>query len=520
VNWTSARNIYVILLVLFLLYDLRLFLLLQHESISANKKGNLNAVVQLESDLQSLTWNLRRNDMKQVIEPNEKGEDIRLGAEKQVEKHTRVTAMDQVLNLKNEQISRLTVAKLDDKSVSEATPVVHIFHTRFMQLQPDLLDLGEARLRLFETFCLPSMVHQTTNSFIWIIRTDPQLHIDLRKRMINLIKPYGNILLVANNANPFGNFRNWNATSADEFQPENVWSGSLTLLMQYHALAQTHVLIETRLDADDGLNVDFAKSVQDEAIRLAITEESSKLSANEFYKGITEYSQDKARNALPEADPKPPRKGSLVPPNSLMFFCTSEHYEWHYDGSDASGRLLSRLEDYCITPGLTIARSPTFHRVFKHIDHTLIATAVEECRSPTETNCIFWNRNLIPGAIRARTPTSAGMKYVGIDLTNETMKEEQLGHVIKIEESAREKWSLLEDRVAIQRKDATIIKDYLLTHMREIALDNIRGQCTLDHSCKDIAMQRLLRLSESSASNSSIEAISLVDEEFHLFIGF
>jgi hypothetical protein len=84
-----------------------------------------------------------------------------------------------------------------------------LVNSRFQQHDKNLTALGEARLELFETFCLPSMVHQTiqpkNNSnlyqFIWIIKIDPKLDLRLKKKMVQLLKPYPNFFLVGSNNN-------------------------------------------------------------------------------------------------------------------------------------------------------------------------------------------------------------------------------------------------------------------------------------------------------------------------------
>jgi len=80
-------------------------------------------------------------------------------------------------------------------------PLVHIVNTRFMQEQGHLKALGRARLYLFQTFCLPSMVQQSTQQFLWIIKTDPQLDPTLLRELIATVEPYPNIYLVASNKN-------------------------------------------------------------------------------------------------------------------------------------------------------------------------------------------------------------------------------------------------------------------------------------------------------------------------------
>ncbi len=78
--------------------------------------------------------------------------------------------------------------KLDFKNV------VHIVHTRFMQNQPDLIHLAKARLELFQTVCLPSMSNQTTQNFVWIILTDPNLIESIKEEMVQLLTPYQNYI--------------------------------------------------------------------------------------------------------------------------------------------------------------------------------------------------------------------------------------------------------------------------------------------------------------------------------------
>ncbi len=86
-------------------------------------------------------------------------------------------------------------------------PLIHIVQSRFMQEQGPLETLGMARLKLFESFCLPSMVQQTSQNFFWIIKTDPQFTTTAAfGRLFELVKPHHNIYLVASNTNfVFGN---------------------------------------------------------------------------------------------------------------------------------------------------------------------------------------------------------------------------------------------------------------------------------------------------------------------------
>ncbi|KAI2489632.1 rhamnosyl transferase [Fragilaria crotonensis] len=109
---------------------------------------------------------------------------------------------------------------------SDKAPV-QVIQTRFMQFQPHLLALGEARLKIFATFCLPSILAQSSKKFLWLIRADPDLDPALKDPLIAMIQQYPNILLVGSNQNPEG-FRH--RASVVDITPSNVWSGSYELL--------------------------------------------------------------------------------------------------------------------------------------------------------------------------------------------------------------------------------------------------------------------------------------------------
>ena len=131
--------------------------------------------------------------------------------------------------------------------------VVHVIQTRFMQFQPNLLELGRARLRLFQAVTLPSVTQQSNQDYLWIIRTDPQLAPELRDELIASVAAFENIILVGSNDNPEG-FKTLDCI-ADMLQQQErddpIWSGSFATVQSYHDVAQNHIVLETRLDADD-----------------------------------------------------------------------------------------------------------------------------------------------------------------------------------------------------------------------------------------------------------------------------
>ncbi len=205
--------------------------------------------------------------------------------------------------------------------------VVHVIQTRFMQFQPHLIELGRARLKLFQTITLPSVVQQTTaNELLWIIRTDPNLDTELRDTLFNMVQEYDNIILVGSNDNPEG-FK-CSDCIADMFHNstfEPIWSGSIETVLSYWEAAQIYPLLETRLDADDALLLDYCEILQ----------------------------ADAAQNLQTSKQP------------SWKVWCPQNHVEWQYtspwtsrdDNSNTTGAVFGSLiglrTGHCVTAGLT-----------------------------------------------------------------------------------------------------------------------------------------------------------------------
>ena len=81
-------------------------------------------------------------------------------------------------------------------------PLIHIVQSRFMQEQGPLETLGMARLKLFQVFCLPSMIQQSSQDFFWIIKTDPKFtKTAVFDSLVRLVRPHDNIYVVASNKN-------------------------------------------------------------------------------------------------------------------------------------------------------------------------------------------------------------------------------------------------------------------------------------------------------------------------------
>jgi hypothetical protein len=355
----------------------------------------------------------------------------------------------------------IDIASALDSSSAAEWPLVHIVHTRFMQEQSQLHALAWARLGLFEVFCLPTMIQQTSQRFIWILQADPNLDAAIMNRLKALLEPYPNFFLVLSNKNFRINRKfpgAWRGgAEAQELQRVNILTGSRTLLEQVMADSESKHVLETRLDADDGLHIDLINHIQERAI---------------------------ARFQKPNI--------------RWTYWCTRRHIEWHWmdDPKFAHGVLTGIKHDkLCITPGITvgfpIGTLESDVPIFAH-DRIVVTLrdmpAEQGCGAAKALDCLEFIETHIFEAIRSRTPTSAGMLHV--DLTRAQLEATTpfLSYVY---------WDTVHNLFRLNRPQMRWINEYLTNHLIDIAKDNLFGQCTSGHSCKVGGVHRFHRLYEN-----------------------
>ncbi len=103
----------------------------------------------------------------------------------------------------------------------------------------DRLDI---RFLMFETFCLPSVLGQTSQNFNWIILIDKDLPNKYKKRLQNLIKGHSNIFLVKYN--------------------KQINLNELKFIKDNVKNIKSNIVITTRLDDDDCLHTRFVEKLQ------------------------------------------------------------------------------------------------------------------------------------------------------------------------------------------------------------------------------------------------------------------
>ncbi|KAL3937386.1 MAG: hypothetical protein SGBAC_007497, partial [Bacillariaceae sp.] len=339
------------------------------------------------------------------------------------------------------------------KKWSNDRQIVHVIFTRFMQHQPNLVALGLARLKLFVTFCLPTIKQQTNQQFLWIIRTDPDLHPTLRDALLREVSELPNVVVVGSNeirkGSIDGGFRNEN--SIEDITAESLFFGSMDLVQSFHGSSQLRNLLETNLDADDGLGLNFVETIQN----------------------LTQYRFEGNRRKT-----------------AWFNVCVGKHLEWQYnapwDNSTEKGSLSLGSTHICVTAGLSWATMRKADPEFTEAHH-LIKQETKDCKDTHKSHLGCWDQ--LPDsefmAIRARTPTSTGMARV-LDAESTWTKE-------LVDQDALY-WTKMKDSFGIQPKSIVKSRRYLTDHMEPIVEDNLKGQCRKDHSCSEGIKKKLKKI--------------------------
>ena len=394
-----------------------------------------------------------------------------------------------------EQKPMLPIPNVDIKTPNkENWPLVHIVSTRFMQEQGPLTTLGMARLKLFLTFCLPSMIKQSNQNFFWIIKTDPQFtKTPVFESLIKSVQAYHNIYVVASNNNFFfgsserkGSWRD--GKEAMDLLKSKIYTGNTTKLHMAMALRNDRPVLETRLDADDGLHVAYINYIQ----QLA-------LDRFQPYSLLGQRNEEEENIHIPQ----------------WLYWCSRRHIEWHSDidrsvsedqmemiGSAELGYMnVIQHSKLCVTPGITIGFNINSKDVPQH-DHDKLYRNVRDSMACYEYSkegnnksaaekekkrrgpCLELVEDFSFCAIRSRTWTSAGMYNIDI-------LEKNIIHGIDQKELTKKLWTLSKNNFGIDKTKVKETQNYLIKNKKMIAYENLLGQCTNGHSCKDKAKEEL-----------------------------
>ena len=345
---------------------------------------------------------------------------------------------------------------------------IHILNTRFMQHQPHLSTLAQARLLLFQTICLPSITHQTNENFLWIIKIDPDLDFEIREKFVNIIEKSSiskRIFVVGSNVNYLTghNQGGWRGgLESSDLLNSKIYTGDIELLNQARKASDEKIVLETRLDADDGLHKHYLEFIQRDA--------QMKFSSGKY---------------------------------EFHYWCIESHIKWYIGNDDAMNSTQypqgivegERRPNFCMTPGLTIGMNVGYDvlQLPQYPHHELYQRLKNECFDGANTNtttttnnsgheCITFITKIV-SAVRSRTETSAGMEELQMHKPSSNFDQQQTTL-----------WNILSQNFAIQKENTISTKTYFIKNRKMIARENLLGQCLGDHSCKNSTKIRLQKI--------------------------
>ena len=280
------------------------------------------------------------------------------------------------------------------------------------------------------------MIQQSNQNFLWLIQTDPELDAELMDELKSLLAPYPHFYLIkSTNVKKWPITRNWRIRS---FNETNVVSGYKEALMKAYADAPDKILIETNLDADDGL----------------------------AYYVLQDLRNDTRRRLESVAD-----QYLSVRKNGWVVSCYHQFIGWYprshamddHVPVDTSGALSIdfRHDKFCPTPGLTIASVPKANYTSVPMTkHNKLLREVPRCKSEEEIACLH-GIGEIPSTVRARTPSSAGMDNVG----EKHGKTNNVQHL----------WVYLDHLFGVKKEAVSRAGRYFFENSKAIAKENLEG---------------------------------------------
>lgn len=428
--------------------------------------------------------------------------------------------------------------------------ILHTVTTRFMVGQPNGLQLAKARYLLFETFCWPTMRNQTNQNYYWVVLVDPRIDPTILRDMKALLgsMPTKNAYMVLTNNTKWveDGIGVVNATSygvglqtvVEEFRDgrvEIVTGNASHLYRALDLIGKTGsarqgnnpiVVIETLLDADDGMNNHALDWIQEMAIR----------------KGLE---QQRYVKYLPSHQ--------LSLNTTWWLLCGTKHIEWHnrdiitlseeryLELGVGSGLTGTRTNPYFCTSagytriGLTHPSLPNSMQFPKDaLSNHAIAFYLPPCSDHTAEG---WSQQPSSGGnfslarcyrrvfpdqpfiLKSRSITSDSMEnmnprkpfdYRDVAWLNKTENPLWVNETELV-------WDILKDDFSVDRRQAWKVSVYLFEHRRDILRQNKDSRCTPGFPCNKGARKNLLTMeklwTKQDEGKSDYATIKLSEEE-------
>jgi hypothetical protein len=250
-----------------------------------------------------------------------------------------------------------------------------------------------------------------------------------------------------------------------------IYTGNITRLHAAIALREERPVLETRLDADDGLHKNYVQYLQEVAFdRFNLHEESD--------------------------DP--------IPTPNWLYWCSGSHIEWHSDNvgdAEVGSMKVQKIEKYCVTPGITIGFNvnnvnvdvPSFmhHQLYGKLRNKVSCYDKKVAKHNGLGPCLEIVEDFVFYAIRSRTLTSAGMTGVNLDKLEGGRQEKRL-------------WGFSKRAFGITETSVKDTQDFLKRNKVLIAEENLKGQCTEGHSCKNSTKEKLGKIADAEIPKKKV----------------
>ena len=196
-----------------------------------------------------------------------------------------------------------------------------------------------------------------------------------------------------------------------------------------------------------------------------------------------------------------------------IYFLIRTQLEWQptkSDNKDLYGSFnQQRQKNFCTTPGLSrgLAIGDVTVKLPSYAHNKLVKNvrSHSKCGLKNRKHCLrFVSIPTSNAAIRARTITSVGMDHINVNLA---IIQEKSGEVYWDQDTnsksqqvsidvmqMQDPWKRLMEDFVIDLKSISTANRYLLVNAKNIAEDNLKGQCTRGHSCKDSAKYLLRKV--------------------------
>ena len=370
--------------------------------------------------------------------------------------------------------------------------------------------------------------------FIWIIKVDPNLDRDILDELRAVLEPAKKrlfALVVGSNANygigikPGG----WRGGEAgrdvldayddgrvyfpqqrgddDDDDDAGGYAHARETIRRAYDARNDRVVLETRLDADDAVNVDYFAALQRLALRTLVD------------RGIGDHDGreddgDDDDDATGDGDDRFDGGDGSRTTARWLYWCPRTHIQWNpsvgsdggettTSGGDPGTLQVLQRPNHCITPGLTLGFAVgtreedvpryTHEKLFWEItvNHNISGRAegnsdMHDCGLYPSSRCAVFVEYPRVAAFRSRALTSAGMNNL------ETRGKPSVATDPEYEAYASRLWEhTIEDHFGIETVRAKKAADFLLANYLGTIKDNLIGQCTHGHSCKISSIEKL-----------------------------